>query len=130
MNEINEQTQNAYSKVLQTQLTHVCDHCHLPIDDHTGYFTLIPADPKTLPALPRTNSFRRVVKAERQWKAYHRECDPNPFSADWWNPIEKYRTFGQLLQRDAHMSNKRMCCSTNWNQAVMAKAFAQLKVAK
>ena len=52
------------------------------------------------------------------WRAWHRTCDPQPDSSDYWFGVERCRDLKALLEWNAHLGGKRWIGCTDWSRFI------------
>jgi hypothetical protein len=74
----------------------VCAECGTPIGVGDGYIEV------------------PISEGYREWRSYHRRCDPDVDSSSYWIASERIVTMRQLLDWDRHLNGKRWLGRTNW----------------
>ena len=128
-----------------TRIEWVCDICERPIDDGDGYVTVNYADlhsyrksekawnERMAAAYPKWNSgFVAYPLTELDdypdrvpWHVWHRACDPDVKSDDYWIAVERIRAPWHGLTWSAHLLGKKWIVDTAW-PSVLRRASKSL----
>lgn len=94
-----------------------CDVCGKPIADGDGLVTIHRDE---IPSHRRAEVEWKRRGPRGEWRLWHRGCDPDINSDDYFFRIERVRTVADLLDMTAHLSEKGW--DTNWPDVLRGQA--------
>jgi len=119
------------------QLVWTCDECGRPIRDGDGWVTIGYADIRAYRVAaadwerrhPRGDGWRILSLGEYEdfpnpvrWHVWHRRCDPDITSEDYFIDIDRIRTVAQLLEWSSHLMEKTWFANTTWKDVLRGQA--------
>lgn len=115
------------------EIVWLCQACGQPVTDGTGYIhvnhmEIAVAERAERDFMARTTTPEGhqsvtgeawhdaldLLDTEARWQVHHGTCDPHPDSGDYWFDVARARTHAHLLQRTAHLMEKRWLDVTDW----------------
>lgn len=65
---------------------------------------------------------------EVKWHTYHRTCDPDPHSNDYWIGADRITTLAELLNWNQHLNGKGWTKHADWNAMLAAATKARARI--